>query len=421
MTHSLQRAPSPPAFRPPAPRAPAARTRAPGTTRRRVALVEMNEDFTVGGSYQALYDLARTCDRTRFEPVAVFYQDNAFVARLRAIGVETHVLEPLRAAEHRAHRSGGIAAKLAVRFTAVAARRRWLREHRIDLLHLNNSPRVGGDDWLPASWLAGVPCITYAMGDCDGARGLVQRWLFRRFRRVVAISRHVRDAMAAHGVPRDRIDLVYLGVDGDALRARVTRPRAAVRRELGAGDDTVLAVMVGNIREWKGQHVVLDALARLAPDVRDRLRVAFVGAPIPGDGYGERLQRMVAEHGLAPHVAFLGSRSDVPELFHAADLAIHASTIPEPLGLVVIEAMALGRPVIAAHDGGPPEMLTPETGLVFDTREPAQLAAHLTTLVADAGYREALGRAAPARAAEFSVEANATGIERVWSQLLDRR
>lgn len=389
-----------------------------GTPRRRVLHVEMNEDFTVGGSHQALYDLARSLDRSRYEPVVLFYQDNVFAERLRGHGIEVHLLEAARAEEHRAHRSGRLVAKVAVRFRAVARRLQLLRRLRIDLVHLNDSPRMGADDWLPACRLAGIPCITFAMGDAFREPHPVRRWLFRKFDRVVSISHFVEAAMRLNGVPASRSVLVHLGVDAEALRNRAVLPPEATRHALGIPDGIVLAAMVGNIREWKGQHVVLEALRLLPAADRARLHVLFVGATAPEHAdYQRRLDTLVREHGLGDTVTFLGARRDVPDLFRAADFAIHASTIPEPFGLVLVEAMALGCPMIASQGGGPAEIITPGSGLTFDTREPRQLAEHIARLVRDPAMRARLAAGAAQRATQFSVARNVEGVERVYDDL----
>jgi len=120
-------------------------------------------------------------------------------------------------------------------------------------------------------------------------------------------------------------------------------------------------------------------------------------------------------------VRFLGERADVPDLMNAADIVLHASTVPEPFGLVIVEAMALGKPVIAASAGGPTEILTPRLGLMFDTDRPEELAQHLTQLADDPGFRELLGARARERAREFSVTPMVRATEDLYAELLGER
>jgi glycosyltransferase involved in cell wall biosynthesis len=382
---------------------------------KRILLVEANEDHTVGGSHQALFDLVRSLQRSAYEPIVCFYQANIFAERLRGIA-EVIIYDDVRRDEVRTIRDSGVVGKVIGQARAVARRRSLLRRLRIDLVHLNNSPRVGNDDWLPAARLAGVPCIANAMGDADGESHPLRRRLFRAFDHVLPISDYMEAAMIRAGIPAGRMTMVKLGVDADRARAQVSSDRATVRRDLGVRDDVVLAVMVGNIRSWKGQHVVLEALRLLAPADRSKLHVVFVGATSSESAeYERQLRAFVLEHDLSNTVSFLGSRTDVPDLFSAADLALHASIMPEPFGLVVVEALALGVAVIAANTGGPAEVITEDCGVVYDPTHPAELAEILADLVRDEARRSRLRAGAPARAAEFSVKSYVSGIEAVYA------
>jgi glycosyltransferase involved in cell wall biosynthesis len=178
--------------------------------------------------------------------------------------------------------------------------------------------------------------------------------------------------------------------------------------------------MVGHIRRWKGQGVVLEALARLDEATRRKVFVVFVGptakSAIP---YREQLLEQVAELGLSGEVSFLGERSDVAEIMNAADVVLHASTDPEPFGLVVLEGMSLGKPVVASGLGGPAEVITPGTGLTFDPHDPDALPAVMTRLVQEPELGRSLKGPALGRAAEFPISRTVAAVERVYSSLLD--
>jgi glycosyltransferase involved in cell wall biosynthesis len=387
----------------------------------RILIVESNQDGTVGGSYQALFDLAARVDRARFEPIVLFYQDNVFVSRLRARGIEVVLFDEIARKEREINKSGRRVTKLLGFGTAVLRRRRELRRLRIDLLHLNNSPRIGSDDWLPAARLIGIPCVVTAMGDAGPPRRRIHRWLYRRFDLYLAISRYVAGVLRQQGVDPNRIELVYLGVDFEALRARVVRSREAVRSELGVAPDQLLVLMVGNIRAWKGQREVIAALRLLPATVLARLRLCFAGATASVDTqYAAELREEIAAGALGDCVSFLGSRTDVADLYRAADIAVHASTTPEPFGLVVPEAMALNCAVIAASSGGPAEVITPGTGFLCDPSTPEEYARALEQLVRDDSLRRSIAAAGPARAEQFSIERNVEGTQRVYERAFDR-
>ena len=387
---------------------------------RRILFIEANEDGTVGGSHQVLFDVAAGLDRQRYTPMVLFYQENIFSARLRERGVEVHAFDHVRKRERALHQRGRVIDLPAAYIGPIARRVRFLREQRVDLIHINNSPKVGKDDWLPASRIVGIPCIASAVGDAPGEQTALKRLLFRSFDYVMPCSQYLADAMQRAGYAPEQMDLVYPGVDIEGFRGRVHCSREEVRAELGIGPDVVLASMVGNIREWKGQHVVLAALQRLSASVRDRVHVMFIGAATPADEpFRRSLEATVASGGLNRVVSFLGSRLDVPDLVNAADLAIHASVKPEPFGLVVVEAMALGKPVIGASTGGPAEVLTSDCGVTHDVRDPGELARALTRLVNDPAERARLGANALLRVEQFTVQRTIEGTERVYRRFLE--
>lgn len=386
---------------------------------KRILYVESNEDHTVGGSHQALYDLTLGLDRDRYEPVVLFYQDNVFRNRLERAGVTVVTYDSQRQRERDAYLSGSLLRKAAAQFGSVWHRMRLLQAQGIDLVHLNNSPRVGHTTWLPAARLAGIPCIVTAMGRVDEGPHPIKRYLSRSFDCIIPISRYMRELLIAEGVPPQKLALVYLGIDADRVRGRIRRTAAEVRETLGLDGGGILITMVGNIRPWKGQHVLLEALAGVPADVRKTWKVLFVGAPTPGDAdYQDSLFRTVREAGLDGQVEFLGGRDDVADLVNASDIAVHASVIPEPFGLVVPEAMALGKAVVAANAGGPAEVITPDSGVTYDPETPARLGEHLVTLAADPELREVLGRGARRRVEQFTVARNIIGTESVYERLL---
>ncbi len=396
-------------------------------TPRRVLFVEANEDGSVGGSHQVLYDMVRYMDRARVEPIILFYQDNRFSALFREAGIRVLTWDAVRAAERAINETGRPAKKLLGLGKAILRRRDLLRDERIDLVHINNSPRVSRDDWMPAARLRGIPIVVSARGDAaplpgDGLKARVGRWLITRHDRVVAVSEYIAESMRAQGIPADRVCVVHDGVDRTKLERVGTRTAAEVRRDLQVPEGRVFVAAIGNIRSWKGQHVVLQALAAMAPAERAPLFVVFVGLVRDEDqGYFAELQEMVATHGLQDIARFAGSRTDVPDILTVADVMVHSSTTPEPGGTVVIESMTFGAPVVVASKGGHLDYLQEGLGLIHDVDQPTQLAAHLAYLATRPEERRRMSVGAKQRAAEFSIERTARKMEAVYDALFAAR
>ena len=292
---------------------------------------------------------------------------------------------------------------------------------------MNNSPRTGRTDWLPAARLAGVPIVASSRGDArplpgEGLKVEVHRWLIRRFDRVAPVSEYVAEGLRNQGIAAERITVVHDGINPETLTRLGERSREEIRAEFGVPDDKVFVVEVGNIRPWKGQHVVMQALAHLTPEQRELFHVEFIGAVREEDEeYFEELKEFVAKEGLSEVVNFAGSRNDVPDIVAAADIALHSSTLAEPGGTVVIEAMAYGAPVIAASRGGHLDYFEPDsdaTGLIFDVDHPEQLTAHLLALGGDPGRRASMVETAKRRSREFSIQRTADKMQRIYDELL---
>jgi glycosyltransferase involved in cell wall biosynthesis len=384
---------------------------------KRVLYLEANEDGTVGGSHKILADLVTRLSPD-FEPVVLYYQDNAWAERLAERGIEVHTWDAYRKRERARYESGGKLASLAALTRGIVERRCFLRRERIDLLHLANSPLTGIDDWLPAALSLGIPAVSYAMGDAGRAVPAARRLFLRRFARVFSLSRYVEQGFVAMGVRPERSVLAYPGLDFDAYRPE-SGTAGRVRALLGVEHDTVLAVMVGNLREWKGQHVVVDAVSRLDSRARSRLVVLLVGEAGPEHAsYEARIRAAISEAELADTIRPTGRRSDVLDLFEAADIAIHASIVPEPFGLVVLEAMSRGCAVVASEVGGPAEILTEASGLTFEPSRPEELTRHLKYLIENPDVRTRIGQAARIRARKFDVHEHVSLVERAYREVL---
>ncbi len=164
----------------------------------------------------------------------------------------------------------------------------------------------------------------------------------------------------------------------------------------GIPDDVPLAGAAGRIDSWKGFDVLLDAFAR-AKATRPDLHVAVAGGPVTGK---EGLYRELADRAAAlPDAHFLGPRTDVPEMLADLDVFVLPSTEPEPYGLVVVEALASGAPVVVTDAGGPREIAagaTPGSARLVAPGDPDALAGAIVATVEASGPSTTASRRARA-------------------------
>ena len=231
---------------------------------------------------------------------------------------------------------------------------------------------------------------------------------------VVANSQATADAFVQSGGRAAKVRVVHNGIDVDAYRLEASHDVQTLRQTLGFGDAPTVGVF-SRLSEWKGQHVLLEALTRL-PEVHTLL----VGDALFGeDAYAERLREQTRQLGLEQRVHFLGFRRDIPELMRAVDVVAHTSVTAEPFGRVVVEGMLSGKPVVATRAGAIPEIITDgKTGLMIEPGDAAALAAALAQVFADREQATMLGAAARRAAqARFSLAALADGLASCFAEL----
>ena len=386
---------------------------------RRVLYVEGNEDGTIGGSYLSLLFLVSGLDRTRFDPLVVFTRENSLIPRFNERNVRTLVRPPARPVRWRGP-AGRLLGK-AVNFVKTAVWEPWriaalLRQERVALVHLNNTVRRN-HPWMIAAWLARVPCISHERGINDRF-SWTDRVLVRRLRAVICISKAVEDNFGIRGLTGVNLLTIHNGLD--AAEMRVTRDAKDLRAELGVSPTARMIGLVGNFKQWKGQELVVQAMDKLRDEFPD-LVCLLIGATSEDEpDYGRRVEELIDRRGLKNRVLMTGFRSDVADCVSLLDIQVHASLAPEPFGRVLLEGMALSKPLVASNAGGVPEIVIDgTTGLLFEPKNVDALAGCLRQLLTDPARARMFGEAGRRRLeTDFSVTSNVTRTQELYSTLL---
>jgi glycosyltransferase involved in cell wall biosynthesis len=377
----------------------------------------LDHTATLGGGEIALLNLVTHLDSNRYTPVVVLFSDGPLVDRLIYHGIETHIL-PLDPAIGDVRKDSiglGTFAHVSKAFTAatfILNLNSLIRRLNPDLVHTNSlkSDILGG----AAARLAGKPLIWH-MRDRLAADYLphrvahVMRVLARQIPdHVIAISHAVAQTLSATTQPPQRITVVH---DGTILR------NSSVDRE---SSPSLTVGLVGRISAWKGQDVFIRAAARLHegfPNVRFRI----IGAALFSEQEYEKIIRsLVTELKLDRTVEFCGFRTDIANAIDELDILVHASTVPEPFGQVIIEGMAAGKPVIATNAGGAAEIIRPDVdGLLVPLGDHDALAHALQSLIRSPDLRQRLGAAGRRRVAEhFTIAYTAAKVQDVFDHIL---
>lgn len=179
---------------------------------------------------------------------------------------------------------------------------------------------------------------------------------------IIAISECVRDYITENypKLQNKPITVVHRGVNteefsADEATAEKTKTQLFAEHPQMSGKH--LIAMPGRITRWKGHQHFIDLIEDLVNE-DDRYHGVIIGGPSPGkESYLEEIKRDVRQRQLQQHITFLGHRSDINELYRCMNVICNLSTRPEPFGRTVIEALAMGTPVVAFNQGGPAESL----------------------------------------------------------------
>ena len=262
------------------------------------------------------------------------------------------------------------------------------RRRRVDVVHCTEKVRESLTAYAIAR-LAGTRLTVHLHVD---VAPWFHRWTLRvmhRADRLVAISESVRSSALAAGFPAEKVS-VALNALAPQTDVELLSPhdRASVRAELGVPEDTQLVAIVARLNPWKGHRQLLAAVSGLAPHLPD-VRLLVVGE---GDQRAA-FESFAADLGIADRVHFLGFRQDALRLIHASDVFAMPSS-GEPFGLVYLEAMRCGVPVVALDDGGTPEVVDDGvTGLLSPPGDAAMFTSNLRRLLEDSDLRARLGAA----------------------------
>jgi glycosyltransferase involved in cell wall biosynthesis len=364
--------------------------------RRPIGVLLMTQHLGPGGTERQLAEIARSLDRARFSPHVACMVDGIRGQELRAAGVPILHL-PLETFLSPA--SLRQALKLA----------RYLREHRIRLVHAFDHPMICFG--VPVGRLAGARVVLSSQRAHRCLSPPQYRFLQRATDYVVdgivanceAMRRHlVEDEKVAPGL----IHLCYNGIDTERFHAA---PRGAA-----PGGRLVIGV-VSMLRPEKGLDTLLEAFAQVK-DLNPALHLLLVGsgAMLPG------LQSLAQSLGIAERCRFEPATNDVTQWLRHIDIFVLPS-LSEALSNSLMEAMACGCAVVASKVGGNPELvLDGETGLLFEKADAAGLAARLRLLIEDEGLRRRLACAGAWMIREkFSLASSTRRMEQIYESFLE--
>lgn len=379
--------------------------------KRPIPILILDGTKSFGGAIQSLSNLLRALDKEQFEPILVTGQSPEFIEE--HFDCSWYNFVPKHSWENNfVYRK--IAAnrvfsfRLLRKFLKLSIFLYWVafvtipaaviyfklgRKHRVALVHLNNifGSQLAG---ILAAKFLGVPCVAH-LRDFEAVDPFT-RFYARLIDHHVAISGAVRDNLRQLGVPDERITVVH-----DALDLADFKPAADVgylAEEFGLAPGQPTFGIFGRVVEWKGIREFILAVREVLENIPEARGFIVGGHSDGNENFLLDMQQFASDLGLKGKVVFTGYRKDVSAMMGMMSVIVHASIRPEPFGMVLIEAMAMGKPVVATKAGGALDIVVDgETGLLVEMGDVKALGQAVSALLGRHKLQRTMGLAGRAR------------------------
>ncbi len=371
-------------------------------------ILYVNHQVEFGGAERSLLELMEGLDRQRFQPILACSHEGPLSLAAKALDVQVCFVPML---------FQGKVQKLMGLIRAARLLKRLIKDLRIQLVHTNSM--IAGYCGSMAARRAKVPCVWHAR---DMEYPAPARRLCRLAQCVIANSQATAQNL---GLLDNAVDcrIIYNGVADRFFQQADSRDE--VRHELHLAANENLVGIFSRLDPWKGHKMFMDAAKQILSKKPDTSFVVVGGQLFPDaeqrhGNYPAELQNYARELGIYGRVHFLGPREDVPRLMASMDVVVHPSQEPEPFGRSIIEAQAVGTPVVASDLGGIPEIIEDESnGLLFPSFNTSDLASQVLRLLEDPQLAQILGQAGKMNAQDrFSQAQNAQAVAAVYERLL---
>jgi glycosyltransferase involved in cell wall biosynthesis len=373
------------------------------------------------GSDKTLLLLLQNLDRARYRPVVVLPGSGPLHDALESEGIIV-VTAPVLKLYRKMFTPGGLVRFFADIRKAYKVLNRLNKEYHFDLVYSNTLAVLLGFFYakrkkLPHLW---------------HVHEIIERPAFIRKALTAVLASPANSVIvhnseatctfwSQHPAIAKRSRVVLNGIDTIVPVVNETEIQQIRQQRLHLAPDEKAIALVGRISRWKGQGILLDAFSRLAPRY-PKARLLYVGSPPPGqEHFLYSLEAEIERLGLKHRVVLLPFQEDIVKIWQAIDIAVVPSTEPEPFGMVAIEAMLAGKPVVASAHGGLTEIVKDGvTGCLVPAGDPEALAAAIETLLKDSETATKMGIAGRKRIVEeFSVQQYAEKLSDIFKELTE--
>ncbi len=364
-----------------------------------VKILYLITDLGIGGAEQLLLLTLKNLNRQKYIPTVCCFYRGQLADEIEDLGIKV------------------IDLKMGNKFNILSLLRLYplLKKGKFDIVHthLFHANIVG----RIMARLCGVPVVIstlhYAFSYNGNLGIFLERLTARLADRIIVVSGAAkRFCIKEIGIPQDKIRLIYNGIDVDMGKSILT-DKSAIRTQLSLNNDFILGC-VGRFNEVKGHYYLIKAAAEVIK-VYGKIKVLLIGSgPL-----GKYLRAVADKMGISGHIIFLDNRRDIPQVLDSLDLYILPS-LQEGLSITLLEALAMGKPVIATAVGGNPEVIVDgQSGLLIPPKDYRALAEAIISLLNNREKAKDLGLRAMERVSEkFNIKNTVRETESLYETVM---
>lgn len=371
------------------------------------------------GSDKVLLHIAEGLDPDRFKAVVLLPEAGPLMDELLRRGIEVHVVRLLKVGRALFSFKGLIAFPWHL-FQSCRDISSVMQGRKVDLVHTNTLAVLSSPVWalfnrVPSLWHVHEILLAPSL-----VRTLFPLMVKLLAGSVVCNSKATQEWLIGEQPSlRSKSVVIWNGLPAGELVS--DEKIEGVRREIANVDANTVIALVGRINAWKGHLLLVESAEILLSRGVTGFEIVMIGDVFKGQEHFRRaLEERIKSSRARSHIRVLGFRDDIQVVWRAVDVAVVPSTEPEPFGMVAIEAMAAGKPVVAANHGGLSEIVVHgETGLLFEPNSAQGMADALESLIGNKARQGELGRNGMARQdALFSTATQVRELERTYESLL---
>jgi glycosyltransferase involved in cell wall biosynthesis len=373
---------------------------------KKINILYIDNTFTFGGAINSLFNLFKALNKEKYCPILITGQPDEFMAshfkgfiyyrfnfklswihnklykRIISLRIcQNKILLKIINAVRFIYRLICITLPESFRYYRIGKR------HDVKIVHLNNilGSQLAG---ILSAKLLKVPCVAH-LRDFEEV-DFITRFYARMIEHHIAISFAIKENLLQLRVPEDKISVVHDAIDLETFNENVSFEYLVDEFRIKKGKK--LFGIFGRIIEWKGIKEFVRAVERVIGEV-PKAKAFVVGSPSDGtQDYYDEVVDLVDRLGLNKKVIFTGYRTDIPAIMKLMNVVIHSSIRPEPFGMILIEAMAMGKPVVATKAGGPLDIVVHgKTGFLVSPRNSEEMSKAIIRLLQDPSLCHKMG------------------------------